>query len=272
VTVPPYLGITKELYRHAPNEKVVEVLARSALPEDHAAVIRIQLARSAWRFFGWERPAEALRALFEAGVRWRASPPEELAKTRRDLLRTDNGTFLELLRLLTTDDYCSPEILTELARTPSMRNRMKGVGLIPATSGSGDPWGRPRPAGIRAMLEKLGVERPKPKRKPKSTPRHLTRTVRIGPRRQDGIEIRLDRPLLFERGWTVPVEKLAREWGLSGPGLGKACRRLRIPLPPRGYWARLAAGQRPRRPRLSELPPGQAEEIIIFAPRSDGDE
>jgi hypothetical protein len=65
----------------------------------------------------------------------------------------------------------------------------------------------------------------------------------------------------------MPVEKLAKEWGLSGRGLAKACRRLQVPVPPRGYWAKLAAGQRPRRPRLPSLPSGQAEEIVIYPPR-----
>jgi hypothetical protein len=64
----------------------------------------------------------------------------------------------------------------------------------------------------------------------------------------------------------VPVDKLAKEWGLSGRGLAKACRRLQIPVPPRGYWARVAAGQRVRRPKLPALPPGQGEEIHIRVP------
>jgi len=35
------------------------------------------------------------------------------------------------------------------------------------------------------------------------------------------------------RVWSVPVDKLATEWGLSGRGLAKACRRLKIPVPSR---------------------------------------
>jgi hypothetical protein len=114
------------------------------------------------------------------------------------------------------------------------------------------------------MLDKLGIERPKKiATKPVTL---LYRTERIGSWRSGAIEVRLDRQKLFERVWSVPVETLASEWGLSGRGLAKACKRLHIPVPPRGYWARVAAGQRPTRPRLPALPAGQAEEVLVYAP------
>ena len=37
--------------------------------------------------------------------------------------------------------------------------------------------------------------------------------------------------------------KLARKLDISDVGLAKACRRHNIPRPPRGYWAKLAAGK-----------------------------
>ena len=37
--------------------------------------------------------------------------------------------------------------------------------------------------------------------------------------------------------------KLAKKYGLSDRGLAKICARLNDPVPPRGYWARKAAGQ-----------------------------
>lgn len=79
----------------------------------------------------------------------------------------------------------------------------------------------------------------------------------------------MNRAELFERVWSEPVSKIAARWGLSGPGLGKACRRLQIPLPPRGYWAKLKAGRKLRRPKLRSLPQGQAEQILIDV-RSEG--
>ena len=91
--------------------------------------------------------------------------------------------------------------------------------------------------------------------------------MEIGGGRWGGREIRLDRAALFERVWTEPIEKLAKEWALSGRGLAKACQRLKIPVPPRGFWARVQHGQRIRRPRLPELKPGEADIIVIRLPK-----
>ncbi len=60
-------------------------------------------------------------------------------------------------------------------------------------------------------------------------------------------KITLTRQELYEKVWSSPMQKLAREFGLSDVGLAKLCRRHYIPVPGRGYWARLAVGQKPGR-------------------------
>jgi len=55
----------------------------------------------------------------------------------------------------------------------------------------------------------------------------------------------LTRSDLYERVWSTPMSTLAREFGLSDRGLAKICERHDIPRPPRGYWAKLEAGQAP---------------------------
>ncbi len=72
-----------------------------------------------------------LRHLFEVGGRWRDRSADTIATLRRLLLKTSDHTFVELMKLLSRDDYCAREVLTELARTPSMRARMQKVGFIP---------------------------------------------------------------------------------------------------------------------------------------------
>lgn len=49
---------------------------------------------------------------------------------------------------------------------------------------------------------------------------------------------------LYELVWQRPLRDIARELGISDVALGKACRRYAIPLPGRGYWAKLASGQK----------------------------
>lgn len=55
---------------------------------------------------------------------------------------------------------------------------------------------------------------------------------------------------LFEMVWSAPATKVASQLGISDVALGKLCSKLQVPKPPRGYWARVEAGQRLRKPAL----------------------
>ena len=52
-----------------------------------------------------------------------------------------------------------------------------------------------------------------------------------------------ERQALYDEIWAEPMTVVAKRYGLSDVGLRKICVKLVIPVPPRGYWARLAAGQ-----------------------------
>lgn len=244
---------------------MVEFLAGLALPEDADAVVRHHI----WEIcidlklgYGSWGSVRTLRRLFEVGVRWEESSKEAIANVRRLVLGASNDTFVDLMKVLARDDYCSPEILHELARTPAMRRRMKEVGFMPPDPDDSNRhrWHQYRPTRFREVLKKSGIELPKP------PPRPLPREFWIGSRRRGKREIRMDREELFERVWSTPAYKLAEEWGLSGTGLRKACKRLKIPTPGRGYWQKAKAGKRVHRPKLPELPEGEAEEIVIWTP------
>lgn len=62
--------------------------------------------------------------------------------------------------------------------------------------------------------------------------------------------ITLTREQLYERVWSQPTIKIAAELGLSDVAVKKMCRRMNVPTPPRGYWARLTAGQKLHKPAL----------------------
>jgi hypothetical protein len=74
----------------------------------------------------------------------------------------------------------------------------------------------------------------------------------------------LTRKELYERVWSTPMRTLALEFGISDVGLAKLCRRHEIPLPGRGYWARLQFGQKPERISLSAMADPRLESIPIF--------
>lgn len=278
----PALDDFDELYKAASSRAVIDFLARLTLPRDGAAVIRYHLRWATFDRgfrFSTGRSLYTLQHLFELGVRWEDSSKEEIASIRSGLLKTSTHTFVDAMKLLATKDYCAPETLHELGRTPAIRRRMKEVGFISTTEDEASRYRRSRqtrPTRSREVLKKFGVEETKPKRSaaarpdPRSTSRGTTRslphTVRVGPRRHDGHEVRLDRTELFDHVWSEPVSALADRWGLSDRGLAKACRRLRIPTPGRGYWAKVQAGKHVRRPDLPKLPEGEADEIVIWTP------
>jgi hypothetical protein len=53
----------------------------------------------------------------------------------------------------------------------------------------------------------------------------------------------LTRKELYDLVWSEPMTKLAERFGISSVALAKNCRKMQIPVPPRGYWARKAAGR-----------------------------
>lgn len=73
---------------------------------------------------------------------------------------------------------------------------------------------------------------------------------------------------LYEKVWAMPIVRLAKELGISDVGLAKACRRHAIPVPPRGYWAKLSAGKNPTK---IPLPAPELDVLVRFA-TSDPDE
>ena len=63
--------------------------------------------------------------------------------------------------------------------------------------------------------------------------------------------------------WSEPVSKIAPRYNISDVGFSKLCRRVGVPLPPRGYWAKLKFGKRVRRPPLKPRDNSQDETVII---------
>lgn len=55
----------------------------------------------------------------------------------------------------------------------------------------------------------------------------------------------LSREELYQLVWSKPMIELSKDLHLSDVALAKRCRKLAVPVPGRGYWARVAAGQTP---------------------------
>jgi len=70
---------------------------------------------------------------------------------------------------------------------------------------------------------------------------------------------KISRKELYDQVWSTPMSKLAQSYRISDVGLAKVCKKYNTPSPPRGYWAKKAAGQDLKR---IPLPSGKREEMI----------
>lgn len=52
-----------------------------------------------------------------------------------------------------------------------------------------------------------------------------------------------ERKILYKEVWSEPMGVVAARYGISDVMLKKICKKLEVPTPPRGYWAKTKAGQ-----------------------------
>lgn len=166
--------------------------------------------------FKFSRSLDGVRFLAERGALWRPDDRTQVNGLRRTLLKCEPEVTIDLLKTLIAHESCSRDTLRELLYCRSMaehiskqtwwlsRLKLVDIGTYP----------RARHAGGRDQL---------------FVPRGLT--------------ARYQREVLYEQVWSTPMRCLAKEYGISDVGLAKVCRKLYIPLPGRGYWARKIAGK-----------------------------
>jgi hypothetical protein len=68
----------------------------------------------------------------------------------------------------------------------------------------------------------------------------------------------VSRETLYDEIWAEPITVVSARYSVSGSYLARICRDLKVPCPPRGYWAAQKAGKRVRKPPLPPAEPGAA--------------
>ena len=178
---------------------------------------------------------DALHFLLDHGARW--TPGDRaMAETRRAMYQVDADGVSAVIELLRTHQACPEPVLKELVRTPKMKMLLADVVRRKAAD---------ERAGHRAVkrVHRQGAPRPKPSMPTMPAP-SVSRPAAFPPSPYD-------RQRLYEEVWSEPTRKVAERYGVSDVAIGKACAQLAIPKPPRGYWAKKAAGQEvPGRPPL----------------------
>jgi len=165
---------------------------------------------------------DAIKLLLQHGAMWKPDP-STLNATRRILYRIEPEVSVELIGLLLKNEGGAASV-QELLRVSRMRQHI---------------------AGCQQRLLRLGLT---------LAGRRLTKAETEDRLEPPGWMLRFDRQTLYDEIWSEPAEKVAARYGISGVAIAKVCRGLKIPKPPRGYWAKRAVGQRtPPRPKLPEL-------------------
>lgn len=75
------------------------------------------------------------------------------------------------------------------------------------------------------------------------------------------------RHTLYGEVWKEPLLTVSKRYGVSDVALAKVCRRLAVPLPGRGHWARVAAGQVIERVPLRRLPKDRPDAFLGRRPK-----
>jgi hypothetical protein len=71
--------------------------------------------------------------------------------------------------------------------------------------------------------------------------------------------MRITREELYKEIWSEPATKVAQRYDVSSSYLARVCEGLNVPHPPRGYWARKAAGEKMPVPPLPSAGPGDPQ-------------
>ncbi len=74
---------------------------------------------------------------------------------------------------------------------------------------------------------------------------------------------KITREELYEAVWSEPIHQLSKALGISDVGLAKVCKKLNVPVPGRGYWAKNRATRKLLRISLPFLEAGQPTEHRI---------
>jgi ankyrin repeat protein len=209
------------LYQWTRSEFIVAFLATMRGPRDLTRILASQLWWLGDRFpSAGYRSTRTIEAVLSCGGRWEETDPGKLTGIRRSLLNVANDHLKTIAVRLGRPEICAPETYHELLRTPRMQERLRALGLV----------------------KKPVTEREKQQRERERRAEQAARLMR-----------EYDRGALYDQVWSRPVQDVAKGYGISGVRLGKICRALNIPVPPRGYWARGRSGAAVRKPALPKL-------------------
>jgi hypothetical protein len=172
---------------------------------------------------------KTVQLLLEQRALWRPDDKYQLTEARRGLFECEPDVTLELVERMMKNGACDEGMIHNLLRTPAMKKHLAPVSRNFARLGF----------DVRTK-EQIGEE----ERREEAHRKWILRDLMS----------RYNREKIYEEIWAEPIMHVAKRYSMSDVGLGKICKKLKIPRPGLGYWAKKAAGKStPTRPPLPEL-------------------
>jgi Ankyrin repeats (3 copies) len=170
-----------------------------------------------------------VQLLLELGALWRPDDARQLAGARRGLYECEPDVTLELVERLMKYTACTQDTIHELLLTPAMKKH-----LMPEA----------RKFGLMGFDIRTKEQKAEDERREEAHRKWILRDLMS----------RYNREKIYEEIWAEPILHVAKRYSMSDVGLGKVCKKLRIPRPGLGYWAKKAAGKPiPKQPPLPDL-------------------
>jgi hypothetical protein len=167
---------------------------------------------------------DCIRLLARNGAIWKPEDSRYMNRVRKLFFECDPDVIIEWLKIINETECATPDTLHSFLSTPYMKEHL-----------AGKKW-------WLAHLKVKDFVFAKPLLK------DLAKASRgRGPIRISSMSLQLgtryNRAELYQKVWDKPVRIVAKEFGISDVALAKTCKKLFIPLPGRGYWARRTAGK-----------------------------
>lgn len=176
----------------------------------------------------WQLNSEfsCLRQLVKHKARW-VPNDHSINDLRRILFKCDPEVTTELVAILKSNDACLDDTIRRLLSTPRMKSHMLKQEIQLNRIGIKGIFGNRSSGGLK------GDKNEKEPRIPYALLRKYSRET------------------LYIEVWEQPMKILCLKYGVSNVALAKACKKLLVPLPGRGYWAKKRAGLKvKKRPAL----------------------
>lgn len=74
----------------------------------------------------------------------------------------------------------------------------------------------------------------------------------------------LTRQELYEKVWSIPMSRLAQDYQMSDVGLAKICKKMEVPRPGRGYWAKEQSGAKMPVKKLGKLSKNGKNAVMLY--------